>query len=135
MAVASAGPYAMLTPFDLLQGLPLRATHGFTSHSTHPQSSSLHGTVKAGSLSETQKSLLPELQFSIHSIIKNKPFGFLCHTCLHTTCSSRHAKQQHQSVLNETVIIKQHNSHEHTDGKLFFQQSPSIRCTFSIFNF
>jgi len=30
VAVASAGPYAMLTPFDLLQGLPLRATHGFT---------------------------------------------------------------------------------------------------------
>jgi len=31
VAVVSAGSYAMLTPFDLLQGLPLRATHGFTS--------------------------------------------------------------------------------------------------------
>ena len=35
MAVASAWPYAWpyatLTPFDLLQGLPLLATHGFTS--------------------------------------------------------------------------------------------------------
>jgi len=32
----------------------------FTSHSTHPQSSSLHGAVKAGSLSEIEKkALLP----------------------------------------------------------------------------
>jgi len=45
VAVASAGAYATLTPFDLLQGLPLQATHRFT-----PQSSSLHGAVKAGSL-------------------------------------------------------------------------------------
>ena len=51
--------YAMLTPFNLQQGLPLRATHGFTSHSTHPQSSSLHGAVKAGSLPEIQKRALP----------------------------------------------------------------------------
>jgi len=35
VAVASAGLYATLTPFDLQQGLPLRATHGFTCHSTH----------------------------------------------------------------------------------------------------
>ena len=59
VAVASAGLYATLTPFNLLQGLPLRATHGFTSHSTHPQSSSLHGTVKAGSLSDIEKRALP----------------------------------------------------------------------------
>ena len=38
---------------------PQRATHGFTSHSTHPQSSSLHGTVKAGSLSTIEKRALP----------------------------------------------------------------------------
>jgi len=54
----SAGLYSTLTPFDLLQGLPLRATHGFTSHSTHPQSSSLLGAVKAGSLSEIEKRAL-----------------------------------------------------------------------------
>jgi len=59
MAVASAGLYATLTPFDLMQGLPLWATHGFTSHSTLLQSSSLHGAVKAGSLSEIEKRALP----------------------------------------------------------------------------
>jgi len=59
VAVASAGLYATLTPFDLEQGLPLRATHGFTFHSTHPQSSFLHGAVKAGSLSEIEKRALP----------------------------------------------------------------------------
>ena len=59
VAVASAGLYATLTPFDLLQGLPLRTTYGFTYHSTHPQSSSLHGAVKAGSLSEIDKRALP----------------------------------------------------------------------------
>jgi len=31
VAVASAGPYITLAPFDLLQGLPLWVTHGFTS--------------------------------------------------------------------------------------------------------
>jgi len=36
----------------------LWATYGFTSHSTHPQSSSLHGAVKAGSLSEIEKRAL-----------------------------------------------------------------------------
>jgi len=61
VAVASAGLYATLTPFNLLQGLPL---HGDTwvhliPHSTHPQSSSLHGAVKAGSLSEIEKRALP----------------------------------------------------------------------------
>ena len=29
--ICSAGLYATLTPFDLLQGLPLQVTHGFTS--------------------------------------------------------------------------------------------------------
>ena len=53
--------YATLTPFDLLQGLPLRgATWVHLIHrSTHPQSSSLHGTVKAGSLSKIEKRALP----------------------------------------------------------------------------
>ena len=60
MVVASAGLYATLTPFDLLQGLPLWATHGFTAHSTHPQSSSLHGAVKTGRLSEIEKRALPD---------------------------------------------------------------------------
>jgi len=34
VAVASAGTYATLTPFYLLQGLTLQATHGFTSSPT-----------------------------------------------------------------------------------------------------
>ena len=38
---------------------PPSATHGFTSHSTQPQSSSMHGAVKAGSLSEIEKRALP----------------------------------------------------------------------------
>jgi len=58
---------------------PCVATHGFTSHSTHPQSSSLHGAVKAGSLSEIAKRALPpelpefipsNLDSGLHSCIK-----------------------------------------------------------------
>jgi len=61
VAVASAGLYATLTPFDLLQGLPCGRHMGSPHpHSTHPQSSSLRGTVKAGSLSEIEKRALPE---------------------------------------------------------------------------
>jgi len=58
VAVASAGlcnAYSLRPPTRS----PLRATHEFTSHSTHPQSSSLHGAVKAGSLSEIEKRVLP----------------------------------------------------------------------------
>jgi len=61
VTVASARPYATLTPFDLLQGLSLRGVTWvhLIPHSTHPQSSSLHGAVKAGSLSEIEKRALP----------------------------------------------------------------------------
>jgi len=94
VAVASAGLYAMLTPFDLLQGLPPAGdtwVH-LIPYRTHPQSSSLHGAVKAGSSfltahqhiigysvpkgwepfrdreESSTSSLLLELQYSIHSI-------------------------------------------------------------------
>jgi len=56
VAVASAGLYAMLTPFDLLRG---NTWVHLIPHSTHPQSSSLHGAVKAGRLSEIEKRALP----------------------------------------------------------------------------
>ena len=51
--------------FNLLQGLPLCGdtwVH-LIPHSTHPQSSSLHGAVKAGSLSEMEKRALPPACF------------------------------------------------------------------------
>ena len=58
VAVASAGlcnAYSLRPPTRS----PLRATHEFTSHSTHPQSSSLHGAVKAESHSEIEKRAVP----------------------------------------------------------------------------
>jgi len=55
--------------------LPLQATHMFTSHSTHPQSSSLHGAVKARSLSEIEKRTLPPPCFPIFNFQSTRSQG------------------------------------------------------------
>jgi len=97
--VASAGPYATLTPFDLLQDLPLRATHGFTS--THPQSSSLHGAVKAGSLSEIERELylLPASRASIFNPLDHRELRSHCfHQCL---CSPDYTSSQVRCIPSQ----------------------------------
>jgi len=89
VAVASAGPYATLTPFDLLQ-LARSPRAGNTwvhliPHSTHPQSSSLHGTVKAGSRFEIEKRALPPHcfpSFNFQSTLSQELRSHSCHQCL-----------------------------------------------------
>jgi len=64
VAVASAGLYA--NAYSLRP--PARsppAGDTWVSHTTHPQSSSLHGAVKAGSLSEIEKRALPLSQKNV----------------------------------------------------------------------
>jgi len=79
--------YATLTPFHLLQGIPLRSdtwVH-LIPHSTHPQSSSLHGAVKAGSLSEIDELyLLPASRASIFNPLDHRELRLhCCHQCSH----------------------------------------------------
>jgi len=54
-------------------------------HSTHPQSSSFHGTVKAGSLSEIEKRALPPPCFPSFNFQSSRSHGAtlaLLHRCL-----------------------------------------------------
>ena len=75
--------------FDLLQfhlsvytSVCLRATHGFTSHSTHLQSSSLHDAVKAGSLSEIEKRALPPPCFPTFNFQSTRSHPMSTHNCV-----------------------------------------------------
>jgi len=59
-------------------------------HSTHPQSSSLHGAVKAGSLSEIEKRALPPTclpSFNFQSTRSQELRSHCCHQCLLSYCS------------------------------------------------
>jgi len=86
VAVALAGPYEMLTSFDLLQGLLLPSTHRFTMM----QGSSLHPAVKAGSHSEIEKRALPPPCFPGFNF--QSSWSQLCY--VHCTCYVHFLTQQ-----------------------------------------